>query len=52
MRGFSKLGEKVEFDSKLTYIHSSIENRPYLAEDGSNVVQSLDIMPRNITLES
>lgn len=52
LRGFSKLGEKVEFDSKLTYIHSSVENRPYLAEDGSNVVQSLAIMPRNITLES
>lgn len=52
LRGFSKLGEKLEFDSKLTYIRSKVENRPYLAEDGSNIVQSISILPRNISLES
>jgi len=52
LRGFSKLGEKIEFDSKLTYVHSKVENRPYLAEDGSNVVQAISILPRNISLQS
>ena len=52
LRGFSKLGNDIEFDSKLTYIRSKVRNRPHLAEDGANVVQSLAIMPRNISLQS
>ena len=52
LRGTSQLGEKFGVDAKLTYIRSVVENRPYLAESGSNVVQALGIMPRNITLES
>ncbi len=52
LRGFSKMGETVEFDGKLTYIHSKVNNQPYLAEDGRNIVQSLNIMPRSISLES
>jgi TonB-linked SusC/RagA family outer membrane protein len=52
IRGTSKLGEKINFDGKLTYIRTKVENRPYLAEDGANIVQSLNILPRSITLES
>lgn len=52
LRGISKLGEKVEFDGKLTFIHSNVENPPSLAEDGTNAVQALGIMPRNISIES
>lgn len=52
LRGFSKLGEKIEFDSKLTFIHSEVENRPYLAEDGLNAVQAISVMPRNISMQS
>ncbi|MFV0345794.1 MAG: SusC/RagA family TonB-linked outer membrane protein [Bacteroidales bacterium] len=52
LRGFSKLGEKIEFDSKLTYIRSKVENRPSLAEDAANVVQALAVLPRNISLSS
>ncbi|MBS2212635.1 SusC/RagA family TonB-linked outer membrane protein [Carboxylicivirga mesophila] len=52
LRGFSKLGSKVEFDGKITYIHSEVENRPALAEDGANIVMSLDVLPRNIGLQS
>ncbi|MCT4648418.1 MAG: SusC/RagA family TonB-linked outer membrane protein [Carboxylicivirga sp.] len=52
LRGFSKLGENIEFDGKITYIHSEVENRPALAEDGANIVMSLDVLPRNISLRS
>lgn len=52
LRGISKLGEKLEFDGKMTYIRSVVSNRPYLAEDGANIIQTLGIMPRNISLES
>ncbi|MFV0482967.1 MAG: SusC/RagA family TonB-linked outer membrane protein [Bacteroidales bacterium] len=52
LRGFSKLGEKIEFDSKITYIRSKVENRPALAEDAANMVQALAILPRNISLSS
>ncbi|MFV0505517.1 MAG: SusC/RagA family TonB-linked outer membrane protein [Bacteroidales bacterium] len=52
LRGFSKLGEKIEFDSKITYIRSNVKNRPALAEDGANIIQTLAILPRNISLES
>ncbi len=52
LRGTSQLGEKFGVDAKLTYIRSVVENRPYLAESGANVVQALGIMPRNISLES
>lgn len=52
LRGSSKLTEKLEFDAKITYILTNVENRPSLAEDGANIVQVLNIMPRNITLQS
>lgn len=38
LRGSSQLGEKISFDGKITYIRSKVENRPYLAEDGANIV--------------
>jgi TonB-linked SusC/RagA family outer membrane protein len=52
LRGFSKVGEKLEVDSKFVYIHSKVENRPYLNEDPGNAVWALGTMPRNITLHS
>jgi TonB-linked SusC/RagA family outer membrane protein len=52
LRGSSKLGEKITFDGKITYIRSTVENRPYLSEDGANIVQALNVLPRSISLES
>ncbi|MGQ7868855.1 SusC/RagA family TonB-linked outer membrane protein [Sunxiuqinia sp. sy24] len=52
LRGASKFGKNIDLDSKITYIRSVVNNRPYLAEDGANIVQTLGIMPRNISLES
>ncbi len=52
LRGTSQLSEEFGFDAKLTYIRSTVENRPYLAESGKNIVQAIGIMPRNISLES
>jgi len=52
LRGFSKLGKNIEFDGKITYIHSEVENRPALAEDGANLVMSMNILPRNIGMQS
>jgi TonB-linked SusC/RagA family outer membrane protein len=52
VRGTSKLGEKMTFDAKLTYTRSEVENRPELAEGGANVVQTLNVLPRNISLAS
>ncbi len=52
LRGFSKIGKRLEFDSKFVYIHSKVENRPYLNEDPGNPVWALGIMPRNVTLAS
>jgi len=52
LRGFSKVGKKLEVDSKFVYIHSTVENRPYLNEDPGNAVWALGIMPRNVTLNS
>ncbi|SHE94004.1 TonB-linked outer membrane protein, SusC/RagA family [Mariniphaga anaerophila] len=51
-RGSSKMGEKISFDGKITYIRSNVENRPHLSEDGANIVQALNILPRSISLES
>ncbi|MGV8826784.1 MAG: SusC/RagA family TonB-linked outer membrane protein [Breznakibacter sp.] len=52
LRGSSKLGQRLEFDGKMTYIRSVVNNRPYLAEDGANITQTLGVMPRNISLQS
>jgi len=52
LRGTSQLGKKFGIDAKLTYIRSVVENRPYLAESGANIVQALGVLPRNISLES
>lgn len=52
LRGSSKLGEKLNFDGKLTYIRSRVNNRPHLSESGLNLVQALNILPRSISLES
>lgn len=52
MRGTSKLSEKLRIDGKLTYIRSVGNNRPHLAESGLNMVQSLSVLPRSISLES
>lgn len=52
LRGFSKVGKRLEVDSKFVYIHSKVENRPYLNEDPGNAVWALGIMPRNVSLNS
>lgn len=52
LRGVSKFGDKIDFDGKITYIRSVVKNRPFLAESGANVVQTLGIMPRNISIQS
>lgn len=52
LRGFSKLSENLEFDAKISYVHSKVNNRPDLAEGSSNLMLSLDVLPRNISMAS
>lgn len=51
LRGFTKLGNVVDFDGKITYIHHNSENRPYLSEDPNNPGWAFNNMPRNISLD-
>lgn len=51
LRGFTKLGNVVDFDGKITYIHHNAENRPYLSEDSNNPGWAFNNMPRNISLD-
>ncbi|MEA1876075.1 MAG: SusC/RagA family TonB-linked outer membrane protein [Bacteroidota bacterium] len=52
MYGLSKFGESIELNAKITYIHSEVNNRPYLAEDPANAGWSLGALPRNVVLET
>jgi len=51
MRGFSKLGELVELDGKVTYIHHKAKDRPYIAEDIASAGFAFNTMPRNVSLD-
>ncbi|MCY1718862.1 SusC/RagA family TonB-linked outer membrane protein [Prolixibacteraceae bacterium Z1-6] len=51
LRGFTKLGNVVDFDGKVTYIHHNSENRPYLSEDSNNAGWAFNNLPRNISLD-
>jgi len=50
LRGFTKLGEVLEVDGKVTYVHHNAENRPDLAEGVTAAGWSFNNMPRNISL--
>ena len=51
LRGFTKLGNAIEVDGKVTYIHHKAENRPDLAEGVTSAGWSFNNMPRNISLD-
>jgi len=48
VRGFTKATDYLELDAKITYIHSKVQDRPYMTENGANAGLTLTIMPRNI----
>jgi len=48
LRGFTKTGDILELDGKVTYIHSKVDNRPGVAEGATNPGYMLSIMPRNM----
>ncbi|QGY44771.1 SusC/RagA family TonB-linked outer membrane protein [Maribellus comscasis] len=50
MRGTMKMGKKVEIDSKISYIHQTVDNRVYMQESAGNAMWMLTIMPRNTRL--
>lgn len=49
-RASSNLTDKFKIDGKVTYIKSTVENRPQLAEGSSNTALQLALMPRDIRL--
>ncbi len=49
--GNTKLGEKMRFEARLSYVHTSVENRPSLAQSQGNTMYQLIRMPRSIRLE-
>lgn len=49
LRGYSKVKEILELDTRITYMHSGSEGRPNLSEDG--LPYYLAITPRNISLK-
>jgi TonB-linked SusC/RagA family outer membrane protein len=49
IRGFSKLGNAIEVDGKVTYIHHMAKNRPYISEDNASAGFAFNSMPRNIS---
>ncbi len=51
VRGSSKLGKIIELDSKVTYIHSKSQDRPYIAEDNASPSFAFLNMPRNISTD-
>lgn len=51
MRGTMKLGKMVEIDSKVSYVHQTVDNRVYMEESAGNAMWMLTIMPRNMRLE-
>lgn len=52
LRGVTKLGEKVNVDGKFTYIHNTVENRPYIAEDVASSGWTFNVLPRDVRLQS
>lgn len=52
LHGSSKFGKAIELNAKITYIHSKVKNRPYLAEDPANAGWSLGALPRNVVLKT
>lgn len=48
LRGYTKVKDALELDAKVTYMHSTSEGRPSLAEDGTPYF--LAIMPRNMVI--
>jgi TonB-linked SusC/RagA family outer membrane protein len=48
LRGFSKTRNAFEFDGKITYVHSKINNQPDVAEGANNPGYFLSIMPRDM----
>ncbi len=52
LHGSSKFGNSIEMNAKITYIHSKVNNRPYLAEDPANAGWSLGALPRNVVLQT
>lgn len=51
LRGFTKLGNVIELDGKITYVRHKAEDRPYLSEDPNNPGWAFNNLPRNIRLE-
>ena len=51
MRGFSKLGNVIEVDGKVTYIHHMAKDRPNISEDNGSAAWAFNNMPRNISLD-
>ncbi len=49
--GNTKLGEKMRFEARLSFVKTSVENRPSLAQSQSNTMYQLVRMPRSIGLE-
>jgi TonB-linked SusC/RagA family outer membrane protein len=52
IHGSSDLGEYVNVTAKVTYIHTSVQNRPYLAEDPANAGWTMGALPRNVVLST
>jgi TonB-linked SusC/RagA family outer membrane protein len=52
LRGVTKLGKKTTVDGKFTYIHNTVENRPYLAEDVASSGWTLAVLPRDVRMQS
>lgn len=51
IRGTSKLTDNFSIDGKMTYLTSTVRNRPQLAEGSGNTALQLSLMPRDIRLE-
>ncbi|NPA37657.1 MAG: SusC/RagA family TonB-linked outer membrane protein [Chlorobi bacterium] len=52
IHGTSQLSDKFSITAKLTYIHTKVHDRPYLAEDPANVAWALGVLPPNVQLSS
>lgn len=50
LRGTSQLGRIFELDGKVTYIHATGKDRPYLGEDPANAGWALSTLPRNVPM--
>ncbi len=51
LRGVTKLGNVIDLDGKVTYIHHQAEDRPYLSENQGNAGWAFNNLPRNISLK-